>query len=49
MDQWLELHEVRSRDLIREAEAVHNRRVSPARRRTTPFAPTRRRTGADTL
>jgi len=42
MDQWLELHEARARDLVREAEAVHRRRaLSP--RRTTTFAPTRRR------
>jgi hypothetical protein len=48
MDQWLELHEARARDLVREAEAVHRRRAM-APRRTTTFAPTRRRTAADSL
>jgi hypothetical protein len=42
MDQWLEVHEARARDLVREAEAVHRRRTL-APRRTTTFAPTRRR------
>ncbi|UNX54846.1 hypothetical protein MF406_00645 [Georgenia sp. TF02-10] len=47
MDMWFELHEVRSADLIREAEAAHVRRVRrQARRRTTPFAP-RRPLGSD--
>lgn len=48
MDQWLELHEARARDLVREAEAVHRRRALP-QRRTTTFAPTRRRLADDAL
>jgi hypothetical protein len=48
MDQWLELHEARARDLVREAQAVHRRRAL-APRRTTTFAPIRRRSAADTL
>jgi hypothetical protein len=49
MDQWLEIHHIRARDLIREAEADHRRRAASARRRTTPYAPTRRRTASDSL
>ncbi|MFC7403702.1 hypothetical protein [Georgenia alba] len=48
MDQWLELHELRTRDLIREAEAVHRRRTARTSR-TTPFAPVRRRAASDTI
>ncbi|GAA4285669.1 hypothetical protein [Georgenia daeguensis] len=48
MDQWLELHEARARDLVREAEAVHRRRAM-APRRSTVFTPTRRRSAADSL
>lgn len=48
MDQWLDIHQARANDLIREAEAVHRRRAT-APRRTTTFAPTRRRTAADSL
>ncbi|WP_345216656.1 hypothetical protein [Georgenia halophila] len=48
MDQWLELHELRSRDLIREAELAHRRRTTP-RWRTTPYAPVRRRDASDSI
>ncbi|MFD1718977.1 hypothetical protein [Georgenia deserti] len=48
MDQWLELHEWRARDLVREAESVHRRRTA-ARWRTTPYAPVRRRRPDETL
>ncbi|WP_164737349.1 hypothetical protein [Georgenia sp. SYP-B2076] len=43
MDMWLELHEYRALDLIREAEAS-SRRQAARRQRTTPFLARRRRT-----
>ncbi|WP_185972587.1 hypothetical protein [Georgenia yuyongxinii] len=43
--EWLELHDLRALDLIREAEASHHRRSSPRGQRATIFVRRRRNTG----
>jgi hypothetical protein len=42
MDMWLELHEARFRDLVREAETAARRRDDRRVRWTTVYAPGRR-------
>jgi hypothetical protein len=42
---WLELHDIRALDLIREAEAAHERRSASHERRSTIFLRRRRNTG----
>ncbi len=43
MSEWLELHDIRALDLIREAEASARRRSAPHGRQATRFLPWRHR------
>ncbi len=43
MEMWLELHDLRALDLMREAELAH-RRSRTGRRQLTSFLPRRRST-----
>lgn len=43
MNMWLELHDLRALDLIREAELAH-RRSTEGRRQLTSYLPRRRST-----